>query len=131
MTKVNFLNRIQQAACMTGSAASVAWEAAVKTDDNDPRWRDVDNNEDRSQMMISFSKAFGVELPKQAPRKQSRTMVERLEEKLENLKASLEEADEKTKEQIEQSITRTENQLERERKVEEKENAFMARMAKL
>ncbi len=96
MKKDSFLNTIQRyaqgesTACVQGKY-TVAWEAAVKTDEKDHRWNLVYHCDgDLSRMMIDFAAAFGVELPAPPSRhKPHLTAVQQLERKIEKMKESL------------------------------------------
>jgi hypothetical protein len=59
MKKDYFLRCIQQAACFSGSDASIVWPVAVNADEKDPRWHHV---EDGSEV-INFASAWGIILP--------------------------------------------------------------------
>lgn len=78
MNKERFLMEIRQDACCAGSRAAIAWEAAVKLPDSDQRWNEIEEHD----MVGTFGKAFGVELPPMATGRRRGSRVERLERQI-------------------------------------------------
>jgi len=92
MKKEDFLMSIKQAANIFPRIQKL-WEMAVKIEDNDRRWHDVENHPDQAQRLNSFCRAFGVETPKtQQKKKKSPRELKRLEMQLVRMKDALEKS---------------------------------------
>lgn len=92
MKKDDFLMSIKQAANIFPRIQKL-WEIAVKVDNDDTRWHDVENHPDQSQRLNSFCRAFGVEIPKAQQKKRvSQREIKRLEMQLVRMKNALEKS---------------------------------------
>ena len=72
MEKERFLTELKYGGGVIGVRANMVWDAAINTDEKDPRWACVEEHD----LINTFAKAFGLTLP-EITRRPRRTQVER------------------------------------------------------